>query len=110
MKLITRTQLIALLMEVKSATFATLTLNTEPTMRKTGNPYVGQVRKIAIHNVTLNASYEKSVARQQGREGLAQDFKAQERAWGTHESAAVIENKGSHYVFWVKKYVRYYSG
>ncbi len=98
MKIITRTALIALLMEIKGATFATLTLSTDPRMKKTGNAMAGLVRKVAIHNVTLNANYENSVNRQLGREDKKADFKAQERAWGVHLSPAVVEHKGVLYV------------
>lgn len=104
MKIITRAQLLEILLNLKGATFATLTLSTDPKMvqkdrvTKEANPYFGRVRKVARHNVCINSSYENSVNNQRVREGGQKDFVAQERAWGVHISPAIIEHKGNHYL------------
>ena len=74
--------LIAKLMAVKGARFLTITTETEPKMRKTNNPYFGNVVKRSTANVTMNFSYENAVNNQRVREGNGQDFVAQPRKWG----------------------------
>jgi len=99
MKLITTAELLELIRAIKGATFATLTLSTEPTMRKTDNPFYGLVKKVAIHNVCLNYNYENSVNKQRDREDKIENgpFVAAE-TWGSHETSAVVEHKGIHYL------------
>lgn len=97
MKLITRAELITLIKSIKGATFATITLSTDPTMRKTNNPFHGMVKKVAIHNVCLNFNYENSVNRQREREDKIADFEAQS-TWGVHESPAIVVYKDQTYL------------
>ncbi len=100
MKKITRLQLIELLTAIKGATFATITLSTEPSnMRKTNNPFAGLVRKVAQHMVCLNYIYENAVNNQREREEKFDDapFVAQE-TWGTHITPSLIENNGQMYL------------
>ena len=95
---LTKDQLVATIKAVKGTTFATLETSTEPAMRKTGNPYVGRIRKISKGlNVSIGANYENGVNRQAGREGVeeAGEFKAEKLAYGSwlvpHK---IIEHKG----------------
>lgn len=98
MKKITRQQFWDLLLTLKGATFATLTLSTEPSnMRKGGNPFAGLVRKVAVHNVCLNYSYENVVNNQRKREDKDADFKAGQ-TWGEHVSPCCIELDTKRYV------------
>ncbi len=61
--LTTQSQLIQFLRNLGSqCQFVSLLTNTEPKMRKTGNPYVG-VRKISRRNGLLNINYADSVSR-----------------------------------------------
>jgi hypothetical protein len=94
----TKNQLVNTIKGIKGNTFATLETSTEPAMRKTGNPYVGRVRKISKGlNVSIGAIYENSVNRQAGREGNpdAGEFVAEKLAYGQwlvpHK---IIEHKG----------------
>jgi len=58
-----KSQLIEFLRNLGSqCQFVTISTDTEPKMRKTGNPYLG-VRKIAKRNGLLNVNYTDSVSR-----------------------------------------------
>ena len=99
---LTKDQLVATIAAVKGTTFATLETSTEPAMRKTGNPYVGRVRKISKGlNVQIGAIYENAVNRQAGREGNpdAGEFVAEKLAYGSwlvpHK---IIEHKGEYQI------------
>lgn len=98
MKTITRQQLIEKIRQIKGATFATLTTNTDARLlggKK--SPFAG-CRKISKVNVVLNVNYENSVNRQLGREDKEQNFEAAARQWGEHETAAIIKNGEKLYV------------
>lgn len=50
-------------------------LNTEPSMRKTDNPFVGRIRKISKYkNAVLGVSYENTVNGRLKKKGLEKDF------------------------------------
>lgn len=95
---LTKDQLVATLSAVKGTTFATLETVTDPDMRKTGNPYVGRVKKHTRINCTFGANYENAVNRQGEREGLenAGEFEALKLPYGNwlvpHK---LIEHKGA---------------
>lgn len=57
------------LIDVRGATFVTVATNTEPKMKKTGNPFHGRVRKIAKYNGQINFHYDRAVLAQLEREG-----------------------------------------
>jgi hypothetical protein len=96
---LTKDQLVATVAAVKGTTFATLETSTVPEMRKTGNPFIGRVRKISKGlNVQIGAIYENAVNRQAEREGNpdAGEFVAEKLAYGSwlvpHK---IIEHKGA---------------
>jgi hypothetical protein len=47
--------------DIRGVTFVGIDTDTEPEMLKTGNPYVGRVRKLCSMTVQLNASDEKKM-------------------------------------------------
>jgi hypothetical protein len=98
MKIVTTAELLEIIRAIKGATFATITLSTEPKMRKTDNPFYGLVKKIATHNVCLNFIYENAVNRQRAREEKEKDFTAGQRVWGEHETAAIVWKNGVPYL------------
>lgn len=92
-------QLVDLMRNNKGATAVTIVARTEPDMRKTGNPYIGQVFKVSRVNGMIGFRYENAVNNQLGREGEAKDFVAQPRKWGVHiDGTPLIEHKGNYYV------------
>lgn len=91
---ITRAQLREKLSAIKGATFVTISALTDARARKTGNPF-DAVLKLSRVNGVVGMSYENSVNRQLAREGKDQlTFKAKERSWGEHETAALIVKDG----------------
>ena len=97
MNAITKQSLLALLAEVKGATFATLVTKTDARLRKTGNPF-GNVEKVSRVNVCLGFQYEAAVNRQRTREGTEADFEAAPRQWGERISPMLVEHKGRIYL------------
>lgn len=92
-------QLVSLLMANKGATAVTIVARTEPDMRKTGNPYIGQVFKVSRVNGFIGFRYENAVNNQLAREGEATDFVAKPRSWGVHvPGTPLVEHKGNYYV------------
>ncbi len=79
------------LMGIKGSQFVSIIANTEPRMRKTNNPYIGRVRKIARVNGIVNFHYDEGVLRRLEKEGKsAEDFRKGE-SW--HEP--VVTENGS---------------
>jgi hypothetical protein len=73
---------------VKGTTAATLTFETEPTMRKTGNPFVGRVKRVTCVNTMLGTSYAAKANGQS--KGLP---------WGKRIAGTpLVEHKGQTYV------------
>lgn len=87
-----------------------VTALTEPEMRKTGNPYVGKVRKLSRVNGFI-ADYENMVNNQLAREGKDQlTFNAKPRKWGERVSLALVrhvkDGEVKHYVSFVPQHSR----
>ena len=97
MKAITNTTLLALLAQVRGATFATLITETVPKLKKTGNN-LGHVRKVSRVNVCLGFQYDNAVNRQRTREGADNDFEAAPRQWGVKVTPMIVEHKGRFYL------------
>lgn len=97
MKAITQVALLALLNEIKGATFATIVARTDPRLKKTGNT-LGTVHKVSRVNVTLGFQYENAVNRQRDREELEADFKAAPRQWGEKISPMLVTHNGKIYL------------
>lgn len=104
-KTISTAELFTLLQGKKGATFATVITETEPEMRKTGNPYHGSVVKRKRVNVTLNFSYANAVKKAAGKAlgDLASKVKIEAdikpRTWGDRiGKSCLIMHKGVAYV------------
>lgn len=99
MNVISQARFLLLLLEIRGASFATVTTRTDARLKKTGNPF-GRVEKISRVNVTLGFQYAGSVNRQRIRENETPDFVAMPRAWGSRSnlSPMLIEHKGKFYL------------
>lgn len=86
-------QLREIVVERKGATFVEIVTNTEPKMRKTGNPYYGRVRRIARRNGMLGTSYENDVNNQRHRENQPLDDEGQVEPF---VAEALWKGKGQH--------------
>lgn len=89
---ITSAQLLQILSEIKGNTFISFESFTKPAQRKTDNPY-DEILKLSEVNASTGFNYEANVQRQQIREGLEADFKAQERKWGRNVNNVVVEKE-----------------
>lgn len=98
MKLLTQAAMVEMLSGIRGATFATIITDTDPRLKKTGNP-LGTVRKVSRVNVTLGFQYTTAVNRQRVREDSEPDFEAKPRQWGSRiPGTFLIENKGKLYL------------
>ena len=70
------------LMGKNGAFFATIVTETEPVLKKTGNPYFGNIIKRSKANVTFNFKYENSVNNARVKEGNTEYFTPKPRKWG----------------------------
>lgn len=91
-KLLRRAGLLKLLRTINSATPVGITSLTDPGLRKTGNPFRGNVVKLTRASGLIGwgnsagesqSPYAQSVNRQRLRENKLADFKAKPRTWGT---------------------------
>jgi len=99
MKEITKSELIELLKNLKTATPATIITQTTPKMRKKNNPYFDKVTKFMKANVFINFNYENSVNKVLDKEGKEPYFKASSRVWGTRiQGTPLVEHKGNYYL------------
>ncbi len=78
----TPSELIVRLSAIRGACPVTIETRTVPTMRKTGNPYAGNVVKLSRVNGMVGWHYAASVNAQRVREGGSADFDAVPRKWG----------------------------
>lgn len=91
-------QLVELLLASKGAKILTLETETQPKMRKTGNPFLGAV-KVAQVNCVVNFNYANSVNKQRVREDKEADFEAEPRKWGERiQGTPIVEHKGQYYL------------
>lgn len=93
------------LQERAGAAPAVLVTNTVPKMRKTGNPFWGQVRKLARRQGFVGTNYENAVNRQRVREGQPMTkkgavlgFKALPMSWGQSDGPKFVEYDGKSYL------------
>jgi len=77
---VTRLELVAFLMALRGATFATITTNTDARLRKRGNPF-GEVRKVATVNGQLNFHYDNAVLARLAKEGKGPEAFEQGESW-----------------------------
>jgi len=95
----TEVQLAAMLTANKGASIVTIVTMTDPTMRKTGNPFVGNVKKVSRVNGMIGWSYENAVNNQLAREDKTAEFVAKPRKWGTRlNGTPLVEHKGNFYL------------
>lgn len=86
------------LLQWKGASIVTIHAETAPTMRVTGNPYTGAVKRSAVNGV-INWIYENAVNRQRERENLVPNFTAFPRKWGHRiHGTPLVEHKGKFYL------------
>lgn len=98
-KILTKGELVAMLSGIRGATFATITTETDPRLRKTGNPH-SNVRKVSRVNVCIGFQYANSVNNQREREGSDPDFEAAPRQWGIRIPGTVlVKHEGSGKVY-----------
>lgn len=97
MKTITRNQLREILAGIKHAMPIAFSAFTDPKAKKTGNPFV-DIRKLSRVNAFTGADYEKSVQRQEVREGHEANFEAKSRQWGERISPALVKKENSFYL------------
>ncbi len=96
---LTADELLAELAVNTGTRIVTITTRTDPRLRKTGNPYAGNVVKVQALNGVLNYDYEAAVNRQRGREEKAGDFQACSRQWGERiPGTPIVEHKGKTYL------------
>ena len=97
MPALSKSELVDHLMGLRGAKFTTIVAETDPRMRKTGNPYVGAT-KISRVNGVVNWIYQNAVNNQRCREnqpldqGEVEHFEPEPRKWGTrlrHDSGHV---------------------
>jgi len=77
--MVSRANLLKMLLTTKGATMVSVMTSTDPGKSA---KHKGIVEKHSYINGCLNAKYENSVNRQQGREGGEMDFVAKPRKWG----------------------------
>lgn len=100
--LITESELVSMLTEHKGASFVSVTTSTEPKLNKRHRvtrellPF-RSVRRVAIRQGMLGASYENAVNNRREREGNSEEFRA-EAMWngaGEHVSPCVIRHRST---------------
>ena len=95
----TTQELIVRLSALRGAQPVTVETRTVPTMRKTGNPFAGNVVKLSRVNGFVNWTYATSVNNQRDREGRDTNFEALPRQWGTRvASTPFVLHNGRVYV------------
>jgi hypothetical protein len=80
-----------------------VTTNTEPSMRKTNNPYLGRVRKVSVYrNAILGVDYENAVNGRLERKGEVADYKADAPKGKKHYNAFFYVSDKDENVFYLK--------
>lgn len=84
-----------------------VTTNTEPSMRKTNNPYLGRVRKVSVYrNAVLGVDYENAVNGRLERKGEVADYKADAPKGKKHYNAFFYVSDKDENVFYLKIGIR----
>jgi hypothetical protein len=77
-------------------------LNKKDVATKTvANPF-GDVTKVAVYSVTLNADYQEAVNEARASEGKETDFKAGQAAWGVKLNDCIVEHNGELYLSYIE--------
>lgn len=89
-------ELIDVLKQVEKSTFVGVTMETIPTMNKTGNPFYNtetksfNVKKLSTCNYLIGNGYEDRVNSNEQKEGLEGDFVSLKPTGKTHVSKCVL--------------------
>ena len=94
----TQSDLINFLKSFDGAGEVLLTTVTEVPMRKTGNPYYGDVLKVQAIRALINADYEHRVNQQRRLETKVDDFQAENLRWGECHDNIVVKHDGRLYI------------
>lgn len=97
MKVINQEELFNILAEVKGATPCGLSTITKVDARKTGNPY-GEIYKLSKSNCFVGINYEANVNNALEKAGHVPYFDAEQRKWGNHLTAAIIQKGDKSYL------------
>ena len=103
-KEITQKQLREVLLSFKGAKIATIITETVPDMKKTKNPYYGDVVKLTRANVMINTSYSNAIAKKAATQldpALAKKMQpvVQPRTWGKRvDNTCFITHKDNTYL------------
>jgi len=96
---VTQAQFADLLDEFGGCAPITLSTDTQPSLKKTGNPYRDQtVRRIARSNGFVGGTYESIANNKREKAGGDRDFEARSLPWGQHAGRYLIEHKGNFYL------------
>lgn len=83
----------------KGARIVSFIAETVPDMRKTGNPFIGKVKKVSHVNGLINWIYSNAVNRQREREEKVPDFVPLRRSWGERlRGRPFVAHKGRLYL------------
>jgi len=100
-------ELINVLKQVEKSTFINVTMETVPTMNKTGNPFYNSetkkfnVKKLSTCNYLIGNSYEDRVNSNEQKEGLEGDFVSLKPSGKHHVSKCVLvddKTETTHYL------------
>lgn len=97
MKVMTKSEFKELIDQKKGSEFIALDIETEPRMRKTGNPFMGCTKSSTVSGI-IGWDYETSVNNQLEREGKDRVFEARGRSWGVRVDPHWVENRGNYYL------------
>jgi len=100
-KVITRTDMISVLLEVEKPTFVHLKTETIVRMNKTGNPYHNEVKKCLSSNFFMCMDYETRVNNNRSKEGMETDFVSSPLSGKEHISKCILTDTKTH----TKKYL-----
>ena len=98
MREVTTRELREIIDRISGSTAVSLDIETEPRMRKSGNPFLNNgVKKDVTLNGLIGFFYGNAVNNQLGREDKELNFKPQPRKWG-ERVGHVVEHKGNVYL------------
>ena len=97
MKTITRQKLVEMIDAEKGTEMVSIHITTEPSMNKTGNPFLGALKHVALSGV-IGYDYNSSVNNQLVREGKEATFEAQPRTWGVRLDNRWVMHKEERYL------------
>lgn len=97
-------EFVHMLLSLRGARPVSIIAETEPVMRKTGNPWYGNVIKRTVANVFIGFDYSNSVNNARIRENKLTDFEPSLRAWGSRlvrqdgTLTPLVEHRGKLYL------------